>query len=209
MKRTNTLLLLGPTGSGKTPIGAFCEQKGLWGKQVFHFDFGALLRKIAATGPGFFDLADRDIEIIHRSLQTGALLENKDFHIAKNVLMSFKEKKQMQENDLLMLNGLPRHVDQAKAIDTCIDVKIILLLDCGPEVVSQRIQLNAGGDRSARIDDSFGAVEKKLKIFRDRTMPLLNHYQHKDVSIEKFQVEINTKPEDIHQCLAQKYHLYR
>jgi hypothetical protein len=46
------ILLVGPTGSGKTPLGALCEKKGLWQSRVFHFDFGAILRRIAAAGPG-------------------------------------------------------------------------------------------------------------------------------------------------------------
>ncbi|HPP52686.1 MAG TPA: nucleoside monophosphate kinase, partial [Thermoguttaceae bacterium] len=42
------LLLLGPTGSGKTPLGELLAQQGVWGRRCVHFDFGAQLRRIAS-----------------------------------------------------------------------------------------------------------------------------------------------------------------
>ena len=50
----NTLwavLLLGPTGAGKSPLGDWLEARGLWGRPCHHFDFGANLRAIVAAGP--------------------------------------------------------------------------------------------------------------------------------------------------------------
>ncbi len=47
MKIPKAILLLGPTGSGKTPLGQALEKKGLAGRRCVHFDFGANLREIA------------------------------------------------------------------------------------------------------------------------------------------------------------------
>ncbi len=44
---TNSILLLGPTGAGKSPLGNQMEQNGIRGKRCFHFDFGHELRSIA------------------------------------------------------------------------------------------------------------------------------------------------------------------
>ena len=50
----NTILLIGPTGSGKTPFGDYLEQHGIADRACLHFDFGSSLRS-AAQGilPGF------------------------------------------------------------------------------------------------------------------------------------------------------------
>lgn len=45
------LVLLGPTGSGKTPLGQILAQRGIWGRNCVHLDFGALLRHIAGQAP--------------------------------------------------------------------------------------------------------------------------------------------------------------
>ncbi|MCX7427258.1 MAG: hypothetical protein NTW96_16720 [Planctomycetia bacterium] len=44
--RNDAMLLLGPTGSGKTPLGDLLERRGLGGRRCVHFDFGAHLRRI-------------------------------------------------------------------------------------------------------------------------------------------------------------------
>ena len=44
--RRRAIVLLGPTGSGKTPLGDLIERCGLWGAPCLHFDFGACLRSI-------------------------------------------------------------------------------------------------------------------------------------------------------------------
>lgn len=49
--RLPAVLLLGPTGAGKTPLGRICAQRGLWGRSCTHVDFGACLRRAAAGDP--------------------------------------------------------------------------------------------------------------------------------------------------------------
>ena len=47
MALPHALLLIGPTGSGKTPLGELLERSGLWGRPCRHFDFGERMRRIA------------------------------------------------------------------------------------------------------------------------------------------------------------------
>ena len=198
MKPYPAILLVGPTGSGKTPLGAFCEKEGLWQSNVFHFAFGAILRRIAAaTGPGLFSLTKQDLSVIRQSLATGALLENRNFHIARNLFLSYAKEKQIQDPALILLNGLPRHTGQALDIEPFIQVKLVLALSCAPDVVKERIWQNTGGDRTRRKDDDVNAIEKKLKIFRKQTAPLLNHYRQKGIPIISLAVEIDTTPEQV------------
>ncbi|MFC1528580.1 nucleoside monophosphate kinase [Candidatus Latescibacterota bacterium] len=199
MIRYKAILLVGPTGSGKTPLGDICEENGLWGKRCAHFDFGASLRTAAETGIKPPLIMDEDMEVIYRALRSGALLENETFYIAKNILLSFAQEKKLGENDLLLLNGLPRHTGQAEDVDKIVEIKAVLHLNCSTEVVSERIKLNTGGDRAERIDDSPEEIERKLKIFEDRTIPLLDHYRRNMVRIEGFEVSVDTMPEDIYE----------
>jgi len=202
MKPYPAILLLGPTGSGKTPLGAFCEKKGLWQSNVFHFDFGATLRRIAAAGPELFDLSRQDVGVIRQSLATGALLENHNFHIARNILLSYAREKRIQDTDLILLNGLPRHAGQAVDMEPFIQVKMVLSLLCTPAVVKERIRQNTGGDRARRKDDAAGAIETKLNIFRRQTAPLLSHFRQKGIPIVSLAVEIDTTPGQIYRRLS-------
>jgi len=104
----DALLLIGPTGSGKTPLGNRLEAQGL----ARHFDFGAQLR--AGTG-----LNAAEKEFVREVLATGALLENETFYIAEKILRAFMAG---HEDELLVLNGLPRHVGQAVALELLVNV---------------------------------------------------------------------------------------
>ena len=201
MKPYPAILLVGPTGSGKTPLGALCEKKGLWQSNVFHFDFGAILRRIAAAGSGSFILTKQDVSVIRQSLATGALLENRNFPIARNILLSYAKEKLIQDPDLILLNGLPRHAGQAVDVEPYIRIKMVLTLSCTPDVVKERIRQNTGGDRTRRKDDNIIAIEKKLKIFRKETVPLLNHYCQKEIPVISLAVAIDTTPEQLYHQL--------
>ncbi len=44
MGKYKAVLLIGATGTGKTPFGQQLETQDLWGKRYHHFDFGEQLR---------------------------------------------------------------------------------------------------------------------------------------------------------------------
>jgi adenylate kinase family enzyme len=58
------ILLLGPTGSGKTPLGQVLEERGLWGHTCMHFDFGANLREIVACNKPDGPIGAEDITLL-------------------------------------------------------------------------------------------------------------------------------------------------
>ncbi len=66
--RCRALLLLGPTGSGKTPLGNLIEERGLWKLAWVHFDFGDQLRKIAAGEFPAGQFGDEDVATVDRVL---------------------------------------------------------------------------------------------------------------------------------------------
>ena len=192
----NAILLIGPTGAGKTPLGEYLDINGLWGRRCFHFDFGANLRAVAASSvPSTLTVAD--MVVVRESLSGGTLLENEHFYIAARILADFVDRCGIGGGDLLLLNGLPRHVGQATDVDSLVSIGMVISLNCSVEIVRARIGGNTGGDRSERVDDSATAIGKKLAVFRSRTTPLLDHYRSKGVQIAPVEVGVDTTPQEI------------
>jgi len=181
--KPEAILLLGPTGSGKTPLGEALEGKGYEGRRCAHFDFGANLREIAALKRPPRGFTAHDMSVIRDSLRTGALLENENFPIAAEVLERFRRKKRMARGDLLILNGLPRHEGQAADMESIVKVVKVIYLEATLAEVQDRIRRNIGGDRHGREDDSPKEIALKFDDFIKRTKTLLLFYKSRGISI--------------------------
>lgn len=205
-KLPTAVLIVGPSGSGKTPLGNYLEEKGFGGKRWVHFDFGANLRKVASDENKSDILTNKDMAIIIQALKAGALLEDQNFYIAHRILDSFINSKKLADNNIIVLNGLPRHVGQAEAIDKLVNISMVIFLDCMPGVLSERIKENSGGDRNERLDDTPGMLACKLRIFQTRTIPLLNYYRRRGIKIVSVKVYIKTTPEDIFTQIKEYIH---
>jgi adenylate kinase family enzyme len=195
--RTAALLLLGPTGAGKTPLGDAIQANGLWGRPCAHFDFGANLRRLVERDRPDDAVGREDLDLLRRVLETGALLEDGQFPIAERVLRRFLAERAADPSTLVVLNGLPRHVGQAEAIDRIVRVEAVVWLVCPAEVVIRRIRGNAGGDRAGRTDDGLSAVREKLATFTRRTAPLVEHYRALGTPVEPVPVAAATTSDDL------------
>jgi len=177
------IVLLGPTGAGKSPLGALFADKGLNGRRCVHFDFGENLRDVVARAQGDAVVSPQDIALLRRLLESGALLEDREFPIAQRVLTSFLQHQGVDSHTIVVMNGLPRHVGQARALSESLLVRHVICLQCPADVVWQRITSNTGGDRSQRADDDRAAVERKLEIYAQRTAPLVNFFRERGATI--------------------------
>ena len=195
MARPLALLLVGPTGSGKTPVGRRIEAEGLGKARAAHLDFGECLRLVARRGAGTFGLSTAQVAIVEQCLRTGALLEDDNFPIAEQIVNEFVRSHGLETNGLVLLNGLPRHVGQAAAVSGIVQVRAVTYLSCNARTVHERIALDTGGDRAGRADDSLPAVATKLRIFEERTRPLLGFYASRGVPILRIPVASDTSPE--------------
>lgn len=195
--RQKAILLVGPTGSGKTPLGEFAEKQGYNNNRCSHFDFGASLRNIDSSKAPVGKLYESDINFIHKVLTEGALLDNEKFYIAEDLLKNHISANTLRKEDYLILNGLPRHVGQASAIDKIVNITNIIYLHCTPEIVYKRITQNIGGDRTNRIDDTTEEIAAKLKIFETRTKPILNHYTRKQIPVSTVNITEKSTPETV------------
>jgi adenylate kinase len=196
-----SLLLIGPTGAGKTPLGNLMEERGFNGGRCFHFDFGHQLRTFASCETPPEGFTEKEIVFIRGVLQEGLLLENEYFYIAEKILRLFLEQRSFGGSDTLLLNGLPRHVDQARDVDRLAGVQSLILLECSPEDVNRRIAANTGLDREGRVDDDIALVEKKLEIFRKRTTPLVEHYTKAGSTVFRIKVGSSSTAENVYSDL--------
>jgi len=187
--------LLGPTGSGKTPLGRFFEEHGVNGRACFHFDFGENLRNVAQHGHP--RVSEDDRRFLQDVLHHGALLENETFYLAEAVFGAFVKDRQVGKDDLVVLNGLPRHVDQAKDTDRLVNIETIVHLVCTPEGVCRRITQNTGKDRTGRVDDTPEQIERKIAIFNTRTLPLIDYYQGRGVNVCTVDATVHASPADM------------
>jgi adenylate kinase len=200
--RQEAILLLGPTGSGKTPLGLELEKRGLSGRRCVHFDFGANLREVARLRRPPNGFAGADMRVIRDSLRTGALLENESFPVAEKILARFRRRRRMREGDLLVLNGLPRHVGQAADLERTVRVTRVVHLHASLATIRERIRRDTGGDRSSRIDDSPREISRKHAIFRRRTRPLLDYYRRRRIPVSRLAVRPETSAASMRRALG-------
>lgn len=201
MKRPQTVLLLGCTGSGKTPLGDLLERRGFRGRRCFHLDFGANLRAVAA---GELQVDGVDGAAAGSVLEAARLLEDEEFVIAERIVAAFVDRTGITADDLMILNGLPRHVSQADDVDRILNVTGLLYLRCDAHTVHERIRLNSGGDRVGRADDSEADIAGKLEIFEQRTIPLLDRYRGKGVRIAQMEVTVESTAAEMLQRLERR-----
>jgi adenylate kinase family enzyme len=193
--RWKAILLLGPTGSGKTPLGDHLEQHGLWGRTCVHVDFGRELRR-AAAGDGSVLGADQ-VEYVRWLLQTGELLDDEHFCVGECILQEAVRSRNGRPDDYVVLNGLPRRVGQAEDLEPIVDVGAVVRLCCPAEIAIARIRTNAGGDRSQRPDDGLAAVRRRLARFDRLTTPLVDWYRQRGATICEVDVDVATTPAEI------------
>ena len=202
--RHRAILLLGPTGSGKSPLGELIQGRGLWGARCLHFDFGANLREAVERNCPDALVGRGDIEFLREVLRTGALLEDEQFPLAARILRSLLARRDAEPETVVVLNGLPRHAGQAEALEAHVDVRAVVHLTCSGDTVFERIRSNIGGDRAGRTDDDLEAIRRKLAVFHKRTAPLLDHYRARATPIETIHVGATMTPEDAWEELASR-----
>ena len=195
------VVLLGPTGAGKTPYGEYIQRIGFCGRAAVHLDFGEELRQIAAADSPAADLSDTQVQTIRRVLSSGALLESSDAPIISTILGGFIRAADA-EQAVLVLNGIPRSSKQATEIISQVDVQWVISFECDATTVMARIALDSGGDRGSREDDGVALVTRKLETYRARTRPLLENFAATDAQIVKVPIRVETQPPDVARMVA-------
>jgi len=110
-----------------------------------------------------------EIVFIKGVLQQGLLLEDRHFPLARKIIASFLDRSDFSSNDVLLLNGIPRHAGQVKDIASLAAIRTLIILECSVDSVFRRLRDNVGGDRTGRFDDNLDLVDAKLRLFKERT----------------------------------------
>ena len=85
--------------------------------------------------------------------------------------------------DLLILDGIPRNVGQAKIMEEMIDVKKVFHLSCpNRETLFGRLKKRALKDN--RLDDANEQViQRRLETYERESKPVLSHYAKEKIAV--------------------------
>lgn len=198
----DAVLLLGPTGVGKSPLGDMIAARGFLGRHAHHMDFGSELRMIANGNGPSSHYSTSELDFIKGVLDRGLLLENEHFALAGKIITQFLHRSRFSTEDLLILNGIPRHTGQAKDISSFTAIHALVILDCTADTIYQRLRDNTGGDRTGRSDDDFALVSKKIEIFHERTAPLEAYYSTNNSTIYRIMATATSTTEQSFSTLS-------
>jgi adenylate kinase len=158
------VLLLGVQGSGKgTQAKRIASEYGL-----AHIATGDMLRLAMADGS---DLGQRVKPIYDR----GDLVPD------DLMIELIRERLQAQDTqDGFILDGFPRTMPQAEALDTMLSeierpLSIVFELQVPDEVAIERLTRRAGEE--GRPDDTPEAIAKRIDLYHRETEPLVSHYR--------------------------------
>jgi adenylate kinase len=158
------IILFGPPGVGKGTQAALLASA----YNLHHISTGDMLRAAIAAGSELGKVAKGHVE-------SGSLVpDDVIIGLVKEVLLE-----QMEHERGFLLDGFPRTVEQAKALDKLFaelkieDVRIISL-DAPEEELVQRMVKR--GQELGRADDTEETIRHRLKVYHDQTEPVKGYY---------------------------------
>ena len=166
MNRYITYLLMGAPGSGKGTQGKVLGAV----PRFFHCACGDVFRSLELRTP----LGQKFVEYSSKGtlVPDDLTVELWRTKIEAQVL----EAEFKPDIDALVLDGIPRNVNQAKLMEAMIDVRRVFHLTCpNREELIRRLQKRAIKDN--RLDDANEEViRKRLTTYEAETKPVLNFY---------------------------------
>ena len=155
------VLILGPQGSGKgTQAKRIAEAHG-----VPHVSTGDILREAVASGTA---LGSRVQPILERG------------DLVPDELMVDLIRERLAEEDGFVLDGFPRTLAQAEALDEMLDeigkpLDTVILLEVSDEEAMSRMRGRAAAE--GRADDTAEAIANRLRLYHELTRPVVDRYR--------------------------------
>lgn len=165
-KKYQTILLFGAPGSGKGTQGKILGHV----PGFYHLSCGEVFRTLnvhSDLGKKFVEYSSRG-ELVPDDLTIQMWQENIR---AQTILSIYKP-----DNDLLVLDGIPRNAHQAKVMDSHIDVLLVIHLTCSDkEKMFERLRRRA--IKENRFDDAKeDVIRRRWQVYENETFPVLDHY---------------------------------
>lgn len=154
------IILFGPAGSGKSVQGHLLAARFDWR----WLSAGQLLRDT------------RDPESAS-AMQKGEFVP--DEKIRQVIASSLKSSKDL---DGIILDGFPRQLQQARWLveaekELGRSVDLVVVLHVPTEELDRRLRIRG------RADDSEQAIEHRLELYREETMPILDYFQQHNIAV--------------------------
>jgi len=177
------LIILGPPGAGKGTQSVLIAQK----LGLKHLSTGDILRKAVKDGTKL-------------GLKAKAIMEAGNL-VPDDIMIGIIKEALSDENSKkgFILDGFPRTLQQALELDIILDelgfkdLKVINITLDDDELV--RRMLGRG-----RKDDSSETIKNRLKVYKEQTAPVTEHYKQKSAVFDVYGIgtvdEINEKIHD-------------
>jgi adenylate kinase len=167
--RFQTVLLFGAPGSGKGTQGKILGNV----PGFYHLSCGEVFRNLDTSS----DLGKVFIEYSSKGLlvpdDATVKMWHQNMH-ARTVLGTYKP-----NVDLLVLDGIPRSVSQAKLLEKHLSVLQIIHLIC-PNKEDMILRLRKRALKENRVDDAKEEViRKRWEVYEEETFPVLAYYPKK------------------------------
>lgn len=187
------LIVLGPPGAGKGTQAARLAKEF----SIPRIATGDILRQEVAAGT---DLGKHASEYMEKGVLVpdGLVIEMIAERLSREAAASG-----------FILDGFPRNLEQAEALEALSDIDAVVYLDVGEEVVVERFsgrrscsQCQAvyhvrnspprvrgmcdrcGGDVLQRVDDREDVIKQRFRTYREKTEPLVERYRRTSHLVE-------------------------
>ncbi|MFN5352071.1 MAG: adenylate kinase [Alphaproteobacteria bacterium] len=171
IKQENIIILFGPPGAGKGTQSSYISKQF----NLPHLSTGDMLRLASKAG-------DKFAEDLQKIMKAGDLVSDKIIIevIAKRIANADCE-------NGFLLDGFPRNVSQAKALDEMLAkknkrVRFVFNFSVPDKELVKRMegrvkeQLQKG--EKPREDDNETVLINRLKVYKEQTLPVLAHYKN-------------------------------
>lgn len=167
-KQIKSILLFGAPGSGKGTQGkALSQIPGL-----HHLSSGDVFRNLDSESQNgiYFDSFAGQGNLVPDDVTIRIIRENIQGRISRRDFTPNRE--------IILLDGIPRNLNQAKLLNDDLNViRIIYLNIHDPEVILQRLK-NRAIEEGRSDDIREGIILRRLEIYHRDTKPILDHYPH-------------------------------